>query len=235
MHKIPDNLVEVVDSVYSAADSAGRKRNEITILAVSKTQSAGAIQVAYDAGQRHFGENYVQEALSKIAQLKALPIIWHFIGPVQSNKTQGIAANFSWVHSVDRLKIAQRLNDQRPEKLPPINICLQINIDAEATKAGMSPQEALMAAADIAALPRVNLRGLMAIPNPAGDPRDAFARLRILARQIETCTNVKLDTLSMGMSADLAAAIAEGATIVRVGTGIFGERGRGTAPSRTKR
>lgn len=225
MHKIHDNLVQVRDSVYAAADAAGRNRNEITLLAVSKTQSAEAMRAAYSAGQRAFGENYLQEAQAKMAELADLAIGWHFIGPIQSNKTSAIAANFSWVHSVDRRKIAQRLNDQRPEELPPLNVCLQVNIDAEATKSGMSPAEALATAAEIAALPRIHLRGLMAIPDPDKNPRDAFARVRELAAQIEQQANVKLDTLSMGMSADLAEAIAEGATIVRVGTAIFGGRG----------
>lgn len=224
MHKIHDNLVQVRDSVNAAADAAGRNRNEITLLAVSKTQSAEAVRAAYSAGQRAFGENYVQEALAKMAALADLAIDWHFIGPIQSNKTSAIAANFNWVHSVDRRKIAQRLNDQRPEELPPLNVCLQVNIDAEATKSGMSPAEALATAAEIAALPRIRLRGLMAIPDPDKISRNAFARVRELAAQIEQQANVKLDTLSMGMSADLVEAIAEGATIVRVGTAIFGGR-----------
>jgi pyridoxal phosphate enzyme (YggS family) len=224
MHKIPDNLAQVLDSVHSAAKAAGRSGSDITLLAVSKTKPAQAIQAAHDAGQRHFGENYVQEALQKMNELGGLDITWHFIGPIQSNKTPAVASHFSWVHSVDRLKIARRLSDQRPENMPPLNVCLQVNIDAEASKSGMSPEEALASAAEVADLPRIKLRGLMAIPDPAKDPRDAFARLRQLAEEIQARTNVKLDTLSMGMSADLREAIAEGATIVRVGTAIFGER-----------
>lgn len=224
MHKIPDNLARVAESVDFAAKAAGRQSSEITLLAVSKTRPAEDIRTAWEAGQRHFGENYLQEALGKIEKTRDLPIVWHFIGPIQSNKTAAIAANFSWVHSVDRLKIARRLSDQRPAHLPPLNICLQINSDAEASKSGMSPDEALNQAMEIAALHGIQLRGLMAIPDPAKDPANAFARLNRLARQIESATNVKLDTLSMGMSGDLAAAIAEGATIVRVGTAIFGER-----------
>lgn len=229
MHKIRDNLTEVLKSVYSAADAAGRNRSDITLLAVSKTKPAQAVLEAYNAGQRHFGENYLQEAVQKMADLKALAgseldLSWHFIGPIQSNKTQAIATHFAWVHSVDRLKIARRLSEQRPQHLPALNICLQVNIDEEASKAGMTADEALATAADYAALPNLKLRGLMAIPNPEKAPRTAFAHLRQLARKIESQTNVKLDTLSMGMSADLEDAIAEGATIVRVGTAIFGER-----------
>lgn len=224
MHKIPDNLAHVLNSIASAADNAGRNRSEITLLAVSKTKPADIIRVAYDAGQRHFGENYVQEALTKMAQLQDLDITWHFIGPIQSNKTQAIASHFTWVHSVDREKIAQRLNDQRPAALPPLNVCLQINIDAETSKSGIAPENAEAVAMAVACLPRLALRGLMAIPDPNRDSRAAFARLRTLATAIESRINVKLDTLSMGMSSDLSEAIAEGATMVRVGTAIFGGR-----------
>lgn len=229
MHKIRDNLTEVLNSVYSAADAADRNRSDITLLAVSKTKPAQAVLEAYNAGQRHFGENYLQEAVQKMTDLRAqasedLDITWHFIGPIQSNKTPAIATHFHWVHSVDRIKVARRLSEQRPKGMPALNICLQVNIDEEASKAGMTATEALATAADYAELPGLKLRGLMAIPDPDKAPRAAFARLRQLAREIESRTDVKLDTLSMGMSADLADAIAEGATIVRVGTAIFGER-----------
>ncbi len=224
MHKIPDNLAQVIDSVHSATEAASRNRSEVTLLAVSKTKPVQAIEAAYAAGQRDFGENYLQEALDKIQQLQALDIVWHFIGPIQSNKTQDIAKHFAWVHSVDRVKIARRLSNQRPPELPPINICLQVNIDDEASKSGVSPTDAAAIAAEVATLPQLKLRGLMAIPDPHKNPRAAFARLRTLARDIEHTSGVTLDTLSMGMSGDLAEAIAEGATIVRVGTGIFGAR-----------
>lgn len=224
MHKIPDNLACVLDSIDAACVKAGRNRSEVTLLAVSKTKPAVAIRAAYDAGQRHFGENYLQEALAKMNELQDLAIAWHFIGPIQSNKTQAIASHFAWVHSVDRLKIAHRLSEQRPAAMPPLNICLQVNIDVEASKAGVMPEDAEAMAAEIAELPRLALRGLMAIPDPAKDARAAFGRLRLLAERIQEQVNVKLDTLSMGMSADLEDAIVEGATIVRVGTAIFGQR-----------
>jgi pyridoxal phosphate enzyme (YggS family) len=200
------------------------------LLAVSKTFGADAVIAAADAGQRAFGENYLQEALDKIAVVRQLRpdllLEWHFIGPIQSNKTRQIAEHFDWVHSVEREKIAQRLSDQRPAALPPLNICLQVNISGEASKSGVAPDEVLALAHAVAALPRLRLRGLMAIPEPAADfeqQRLPLRRLRELAATLQRA-GVAIDTLSMGMSADMAAAVAEGATIVRVGTAIFGAR-----------
>ena len=186
------------------------------------------MQEAFDAGQRAFGENYLQEALDKIAALqgKTPGLEWHFIGPIQSNKTRPIAEHFDWVHSVDRLKIAQRLSEQRPEELGPLNICLQVNISAEASKSGLAPEALPEVAAQVAQLPRLRLRGLMAIPAPSDDmkqQRAAFAAVRGLYEQLRA-GGLAMDTLSMGMSADLEAAVAEGATIVRVGSAIFGAR-----------
>jgi len=207
-----------------------RAPHEIRLLAVSKTFGADAVMEAADAGQRAFGENYVQEALDKIATIRRarpdLTLEWHFIGPIQSNKTRLIAEHFDWVHSVDREKIAQRLSEQRPAHLPPLNICLQVNISGEATKSGVAPDEAMEVAPRIAALPRLTLRGLMAIPEPVDDEaqqRRPFRQLRALLDRLNA-KGLDLDTLSMGMSGDMDAAIAEGATIVRVGTAIFGQR-----------
>lgn len=196
----------------------------MTLLAVSKTQPASLIRAAHSVGLSQFGENYVQEALEKMAELRELPIEWHFIGPLQSNKTRAVAEHFDWVHSVDRLKIAQRLNDQRPQELPPLQVCLQINISGEASKSGASPEEALALALAIQALPRLTLRGLMTIPAARSeDPEKPFASLAALMATLgEEIPH--LDTLSMGMSADLAPAISQGATIVRVGTDLFGAR-----------
>lgn len=225
MHKIADNLAQVLNSVHAAADAAGRNPSDVTLLAVTKKQPLDALEQAYAAGQRHFGENYLQEALDKMAQIQHEGIVWHFIGPIQSNKTQAIASHFSWVHSVDRLKVAERLSRQRSDQQPPLNVCLQVNIDDEPSKSGINSGAAMELASAVAKLPNLTLRGLMAIPDPAGDARSAFARLRELAQKIESATHVKLDTLSMGMSGDMSDAIAEGATIVRVGTAVFGERG----------
>lgn len=199
------------------------------LLAVSKTFPATAIREAYAAGQRVFGESYVQEALGKIAALRDLVLEWHFIGPIQSNKTRAIAENFAWAHGVDRLKVAERLSDQRPHNLPPLNICLQVNVSGEDSKSGVDPAAACELAQQIANLPRLKLRGLMAIPAPAkelSEQRKPFALLRELLQQMNTL-GLQLDTLSMGMSDDLEAAILEGATIVRVGTAIFGGRNYG--------
>jgi hypothetical protein len=202
--------------------------DSVTLLAVSKTFGADAVRRAFDAGQRAFGENYVQEALDKIAALADLrpQIEWHLIGPLQSNKTRPVAEAFDWVHSVDRLKIAQRLSEQRPAGLPPLQLCLQVNISGEASKSGLAPDEVPALAQAVAALPRVRLRGLMAIPEPAGDFAAQRAPHRALRELLAALNDrgLALDTLSMGMSADLEAAIAEGATIVRVGTAIFGGR-----------
>ena len=226
MTAILSNLQAVHTAIDQAALMAGRDTTEISLLAVSKKVPAGVIREAYNAGQKAFGENFVQEAVNKIHELHDLPLEWHFIGPIQSNKTRPIAENFSWVHSVDRLKIAQRLAEQRPENLPPLNICLQINVSDESTKGGVAPEEAMALAKTIALLPRLQLRGLMAIPSPADElavQRMPFAQMRELMTSLNTA-GLNLDTLSMGMSHDMTAAILEGATIVRVGTAIFGAR-----------
>ncbi|CAH2780735.1 MAG: Pyridoxal phosphate-containing protein YggS [uncultured Paraburkholderia sp.] len=222
------NLEAMQQRIAFAAHVAGRAARSIELLAVSKTFPAGDVRGAYNAGQRAFGENYVQEALTKIETLADLrsSIVWHFIGPLQSNKTRPVAEQFDWVHSVDRLKIAQRLSEQRPGNLPPLNVCLQVNISGEASKSGVSVPEAVEVAQSIAALPRLKLRGLMAIPEPAGTIDDQRVPHRALRELFERLCNdsLELDTLSMGMSSDLEAAVMEGATIVRVGTAIFGAR-----------
>lgn len=205
---------------------AQRHEQEITLLAVSKTFPAAAVREAYRAGQRAFGESYLQEALDKIESLGDLPLEWHFIGPLQSNKTRAIAENFSWVHGVDRLKIAERLSAQRPQHLPPLNVCIQVNVSGERSKSGVAPQELMPLARQVAQLPQLKLRGLMAIPAPESDvaaQRVPFARLRELQQQL-IAQGMALDTLSMGMSQDMVAAILEGATIVRIGSAIFGSR-----------
>lgn len=230
MSSIAQHLQHVQQQIAQAAGQAGRVPSSVQLLAVSKTFGPEAVAEAVAAGQRAFGENYLQEALDKIAALPALvpdtPLQWHFIGPIQSNKTRPIAEHFDWVHSVDRLKIAQRLSEQRPEELGPLNICLQVNISAEASKSGLSPEELPEVAAQVAQLPRLRLRGLMAIPAPSDEmkqQRAAFAAVRGLYEQLRA-GGLPMDTLSMGMSADLEAAVAEGATIVRVGSAIFGAR-----------
>lgn len=227
MHKIDDQLAKVTARIHQAATAVGRNPQTVQLIAVSKTQPAQALAEAYAWGQRAFGENYLQEALDKQVQLASLAgIEWHFIGPIQSNKTRPIAEHFDWVHSVDRLKIAQRLHDQRPESLPPLNICVQVNIDDETTKSGVSLDELPALVAAITPLKRLTLRGLMAIPaatNNTDQQRAAFARLHRALVQLNQ-QGYGLDCLSMGMSGDLEAAIAEGATFVRVGTDIFGAR-----------
>ncbi len=226
MTAIVSNLQAVHHAIMQAAQAAERDPAGIMLLAVSKTFPASAIQEAYAAGQREFGENYLQEALDKIVALRDLEIVWHFIGPIQSNKTRAIAENFTWVHGVERLKIAQRLSEQRPPHLPPLNICLQVNVSGEESKSGVAPQEMVNLAREVAKLPQLLLRGLMAIPAPAEDEatqRQPFARLRELSQEI-AAQGMALDTLSMGMSHDFAAAIQEGATIIRIGTAIFGKR-----------
>jgi pyridoxal phosphate enzyme (YggS family) len=227
MHKIDDKLRKVTERIQLAASRVGRNPQSVQLIAVSKTQPAAAIAEAYAWGQRHFGENYLQDALDKQLELASLADIqWHFIGPIQSNKTRPIAEHFDWVHSVDRLKIALRLSEQRPVQLPDLNICIQVNIDDEATKSGVSLQELPILAAAIATLPRLKLRGLMAIPAVTQDPKQqhlAFASLHKALEQLQS-QGYKLDTLSMGMSGDMDAAIAEGATFVRIGTDIFGTR-----------
>jgi pyridoxal phosphate enzyme (YggS family) len=230
MSVIRQNLQAVRQRITDAANSAQRDVHGVELLAVSKTFGADAVIAAAEAGQGAFGENYLQEALEKIAEVKAtrpdLELEWHFIGPIQSNKTRPIAEHFDWVHSVDRLKIAQRLSEQRPAGLPPLNVCLQVNISGEASKSGVLPSETLAVAQAIAALPRLQLRGLMAIPEAVGDAeqqRLPFRQMHALLDQLRA-EGLKLDTLSMGMSGDMAAAIAEGATIVRIGSAIFGTR-----------
>ena len=228
MPALAHNLDAVHQRIALAAQVAGRDPRSIALLAVSKTFPAEDVRAAHAAGQRAFGENYVQEALTKIEALSDLraALDWHFIGPLQSNKTRPVAENFDWVHSVDRLKIAQRLSEQRPDALPPLNVCLQVNISGEASKSGVMPDEAVEVARQIAALPRLRLRGLMAIPEPAGDVEQQRVPHRALRELFEKlrAEGLELDTLSMGMSGDLEAAVLEGATIVRIGTAIFGAR-----------
>ncbi len=226
MSTIADNVLTVSARIAAAAQAAGRDESSIGLLAVSKTKPAAAVREAFAAGIRDFGENYLQEALGKQGELTDLPLSWHFIGPIQSNKTRAIAENFDWVHSVDRLKIAQRLSEQRPEGLPPLNICIQVNVSGEASKSGCNPAELPALAAAIAHLPRLKLRGLMAIPEPTED-RAAQDAAFATVRTLQDSLNLPLDTLSMGMSHDLEAAIAQGATWVRIGTALFGARDYG--------
>lgn len=226
MATIGFNMQAVRQRVADAARACGRDPAAVGLIAVSKTFGADAVAAAHACGQRVFGENYVQEAVDKIVALASLGLEWHFIGPIQSNKTRQIAENFAWVHSVDRAKIAERLSAARPDALAPLQVCIQINIGDENTKGGVAPADALALARAIAALPRLKLRGLMTIPPASDEPaqqRRYFAELRKLKEQL-AMAGVALDTLSMGMSADLEAAIAEGATLVRVGTAIFGQR-----------
>lgn len=226
MSTLADNLSAISARIASAAQAAGRDPASVQLLAVSKTKPASAIREIHAAGVCDFGENYLQEALTKQQALSDLPLIWHFIGPIQSNKTKAIAEHFDWVHSVDRLKIAQRLSEQRPVGLPPLNICLQVNVSGEDSKSGCTPADLPALAKAVAALPNLRLRGLMAIPEPTDDraaQEAAFATLR----QLQEGLGLGLDTLSMGMSHDLEAAIAQGATWVRIGTALFGARDYG--------
>ena len=234
MPSVADNLGLVHHRIAAACAAAGRPVQAVTLLAVSKTFDAEAVRQAFGAGQRAFGENYVQEALDKIAALAGLraQIEWHLIGPLQSNKTRPVAEAFDWVQSVDRLKVAQRLSQQRPAGLAPLQLCLQVNISGEASKSGLHPDEVPALAQAVAALPRLRLRGLMAIPEPAGDAAARRAPHRAL-RELLGALNARglaLDTLSMGMSADLEDAVAEGATLLRVGSAIFGGRAAPGAP-----
>ncbi|WP_252178138.1 YggS family pyridoxal phosphate-dependent enzyme [Endozoicomonas sp. 4G] len=210
------------------AEQASDREGQVKLLAVSKTKPANMIAEAWQLGQRDFGENYVQEAVDKITQLSRLKgLVWHFIGPIQSNKTRDIASHFHWVHSVDRFKIAQRLNDQRPEKLPPLNICLQVNISQEESKSGVTLAELPELAVAVSQLPRLRLRGLMAIPAPQAEQSKQRAPFKKVADALESINrehHLTMDTLSMGMTGDLEAAIAEGATMVRIGTALFGAR-----------
>jgi pyridoxal phosphate enzyme (YggS family) len=227
---ISARLDHVREAIAAAARDASRPPDSVWLIAVSKTFGSDAVIAAADAGQRMFGENYLQEALDKKLAVAAarpdLALEWHIIGPIQRNKTRPIAENFDWVHAVDREKIAQRLSDQRPAHLPPLQICLQVNVSGEDSKSGVSPDELLPLARAVSAMPHLQLRGLMAIPEPTEDAerqRAPFIQLRQLAQQLREA-GIETDTLSMGMSADMAAAIAEGATMVRVGTAIFGQR-----------
>jgi pyridoxal phosphate enzyme (YggS family) len=233
MTTLEQRLAGVHQRIAQACLAAHRDPAGVSLLAVSKLQPAQAVRQAQQAGQRAFGENYVQEALDKMAALADLraALEWHLIGPLQSNKTRSVAESFDWVHSVDRLKIAQRLSEQRPPGLPPLNICLQVNISGEASKSGLAPEELPDVARAAAALPRLRLRGLMAIPEPAQGleaQRAPLRALRLLQQQLQA-QGLDLDTLSMGMSDDLEAAVAEGSTMVRVGTAVFGARSRGAA------
>jgi pyridoxal phosphate enzyme (YggS family) len=235
-------LKQIRERIAQTCQRAGRQADSVLLIAVSKTFPAEAVVQAANAGQRHFGENYLQEAVDKIARVKEMApalsdgdvdansLIWHFIGPLQSNKTRAVAEHFDWVHSIEREKVARRLSEQRPAQLPPLNVCIQVNVSGEQTKSGVTPEEALPLAAVIAELPNLRLRGLMSIPEATEDvslQRQRFARLRSLLQQlnqVRTASQPALDTLSMGMSADMEAAILEGATMVRIGTAIFGSR-----------
>lgn len=221
-----DNISKLRERVRRCAQKSQFRNSDILVLAVSKTRTVDDIRTAHACGLNHFGENYLQEALPKIAALTDLDLVWHFIGPIQSNKTRPIAEHFAWVHSVDREKIARRLSEQRPAELPPLQVCLQVNVSGESTKSGAAPADVPALARAVSGLPRLRLRGLMTIPEAATDParqRAPFRALRTLAEQLADVAP-GMDTLSMGMSGDLEAAIAEGATLVRVGTAIFGPR-----------
>jgi pyridoxal phosphate enzyme (YggS family) len=225
------SLTTLAERITAAAKRAQRPAAAVTLVAVSKTFGADAVVALARCGQRHFGENYLQEALPKIAAVRAaapeLALAWHFIGPIQGNKTRPIAEHFDWVQSVDRLRIAERLSEQRPPQLPPLNVLLQVNVSGEASKSGVAPDEAATLARAVAALPRLRLRGLMAIPEPAGEPeqqRPPLAAMKRLFDSLRAAGMADWDTLSMGMSADLETAIAEGATMVRIGTALFGAR-----------
>ena len=226
MSTIADNILEVSSRINAATLAANRAENSVRLLAVSKTKPAQDLREAYAAGLCDFGENYLQEALGKQVELADLPLIWHFIGPIQSNKTRAIAEHFDWVHSVDRLKVAQRLSEQRPADLPPLNICIQVNVSGEASKSGCTPADLPALANAISNLPRLKLRGLMAIPEPTED-RAAQDAAFAAVQSLQASLNLPLDTLSMGMSHDLESAIAQGATWVRIGTALFGARDYG--------
>ncbi len=221
---IADRLKDILTQIRLAEIAYKRIPGSVHLLAVSKTKPATDIAAAYQAGQRHFGESYSQEALKKQQELGAFDITWHFIGPVQSNKTKALAAHFDWVHSVDSLKIAQRLSEQRPNTLPPLNICLQVNVSGEHSKSGISLDELPQLCEQVAALPNIKLRGVMAIPRPVEDFELQRQPYQALYQAVAKLGSLKLDTLSFGMSGDLNAAIAEGSTIVRVGTALFGAR-----------
>lgn len=226
MGAITAGLQDSRERIRKACETAGRAPASVDLLAVSKTFPADAVREAHAAGQHRFGESYLQEALAKQTELADLDLEWHFIGPIQSNKTRPIAEHFSWVHGVDRLKIAQRLADARPDGMLPLNVCIQVNISGEDSKHGVAPDETLSLAKEVAALPRLRLRGFMCIPQTSDDPeeqRKPFRRMRELFDQARAA-GLPIDTLSMGMSGDIEAAVLEGATLVRVGTAIFGRR-----------
>lgn len=225
MPQVAESLAAVQRRIAAACAAAGRDSADVRLLAVTKGVDVARIRAALVAGQRELGESYLKEALDKIPQFAGEPVTWHFIGPIQSNKTRPIAEHFQWVHGVDRLKIAQRLSEQRPPQLPPLAVCVQVNISREASKAGCAPGEALDLCRAVSVLPRLALRGLMAIPAPSrlAEPRRAYHELHELFEALDRALP-GIDTLSAGMSDDLEAAIAEGATLVRVGTAIFGPR-----------
>ena len=226
MTTIAENLQSVHQRIARACDAAGRHVNEVTLLAVSKTFGPDAVREAFSAGQRAFGENYIQEAVDKIEMLRDLPLQWHCIGPIQSNKTRWVAAHFDWAHTIDRLKIAQRLSEQRRADQAPLQVCIQVNVDGGPTKAGVAPAAVAALAREVAQLPRLALRGLMTIPEPAADfagQKAVHLRAKALFEQLRG-DGLAIDTLSMGMTADLEAAIHAGSTMVRVGTAIFGAR-----------
>lgn len=224
MESIAERFLHTRSQIRHAIGIAGRPRDCVQLLAVSKTKPASDIAALYGLGQRHFAENYLQEALAKQQQLAAFNITWHFIGPIQSNKTKPIASHFAWVHSVDRLKVAQRLSEQRPEHLPPLNICLQVNISAESSKSGVSLTELPELVEAVSQLPRLRLRGVMAIPEPEANYSKQRLPYRQLYQAVQQLGRPELDSFSFGMSGDLKAAIMEGATMVRIGTALFGER-----------
>ena len=230
MTSLQENLHMVQQRIATQCAASGRDPRSVQLLAVSKTFALSAVLEAHQAGQQHFGENYIQEGVEKISACRARPdcgdLVWHCIGPIQSNKTRLVATHFDWVHTVDRLKIAQRLSEQRPPDMPPLQICIQVNIDGGVNKAGIAPADALELARQVAALPRLRLRGLMTIPEPAPDYAHALAvhqSAKDLWDQLRAA-GLEMDTLSMGMSADLEAALAAGSTMVRVGSALFGSR-----------
>jgi pyridoxal phosphate enzyme (YggS family) len=228
MATIANNLQLVRNRIEAACAQLGRAADSVTLLAVSKMFPSVTVRDAFHAGQRCFGENYVQEAIDKMVELADLraQITWHLIGPLQSNKTRVVAEHFDWVQSVDRLKIAQRLSEQRPAHLPPLQVCIQVNTSGEGSKSGVAPSDALTLAQAVAVLPRLQLRGVMALPAPSPDPAvqaEALAQVRVVFEQLRAA-GLPLDVLSMGMSADLEAAVAQGSTMVRVGTALFGQR-----------
>ena len=228
MNNLHERLQQVRLEIAEAERRFGREPGSVKLLAVSKTRAAGDVLALAQLGVSDFGENYVQEARTKIGQLSGQSLTWHFIGPIQSNKTHQVAEHFDWVHSVDRIKVARRLNAARPAHLPPLNICIQVNVDAESTKSGIDPNEVEQLAGEVLPLSRLNLRGLMALPAPTEDfseQRRSFLHTRRLQEQL-TDKGYRLDTLSMGTTNDMRAAVAEGATIIRIGTALFGPRTR---------